>query len=123
MRGGSLPFLVQVFLVILWALISLLMLVFALIGLACVVLGVISMFFEPGRFLELQLGGEIVQTTTQKLLFTAVGAVMAVAGIAFWWLRQHDRIGAAVFCYLVLMALFLAISWATGRGDIVSVGG
>src|SRR5262245_60891986 len=107
----------------LWGLICALMLLSAIIGLGCVVLGMLSLFVDLSGFLEMQLGGESVRTTTQKVRFMAIAAVMASTGIGFWWLSRRGYVVGALICYAVLMALFLAIAWATGRADLISVGG
>jgi hypothetical protein len=118
-----LPVVLQVILLPLWGLLCGLMLLSAIIGLGCVVLGVLSLFVDLSRFLDMQLGGESVRTTSQKLLFAAVGAVLASTGTGFWWLSRRGYVVGALICYAVLMALLLAIVWATGRADLISVGG
>ena len=118
-----LPLVLQVILLLLWGLICALMLLSAIIGLGCVVLGMLSLFADLSGSVEMQLGGEPVQTTTQKVQFMAAGAVMAGAGIGFWWLSRRGNLVGALICYAVLMAVFLAIAWATGRADVISVGG
>jgi hypothetical protein len=118
-----LPVVLQVILLPLWGLICGLMLLSAIVGLGCVVLGMLSLCVDLSGFLEMQLGGESVRTTTQKVHFMALGAVMASTGIGFWWLSRRGYVVGARICYGVLMALFLAIAWATGRADVISVGG
>jgi hypothetical protein len=107
---------------LIWALISGLMLLSAIVGLACVVLGALSLFVDLNGVLEMQLGGDSVRTTTQKVLFTAVGAVMAVTGTVFWVLRQRGYVVGALLCYAVLLGLFLVVAWTSGRADVISVG-
>jgi hypothetical protein len=119
----QLPVVLRVILLPLWGLICGLMLLSAIIGLGCVVLGTISLFVDLSGFLEMHLGGESVRTATQKVLFTAVGAVLAITGIGFWWLSRRGYVVGALLCYAVLLALFLAMAWATGRTDVISVGG
>jgi hypothetical protein len=109
-------------LVFLWVLISGIMGLLAMIGVASVLLGISSLFVDLSKWLDLQLCGQSVQTTAQKVQFTAVGAAMAVTGIGFWWLRQRGYVRAALLCYAVLMALFLVLGLESGRGDIIGVG-
>jgi hypothetical protein len=118
----QLPALLQIILLLFWGAISLLMLLSAVIGLGCVVLGVVSLFGDLSGVLEMQLGGEPVRTAGQKVLFTAVGAGLALAGIGFWWLYRRDHVRGALLVYAVLMVLCLVIGWRTGRADIISVG-
>jgi len=116
----QLPLGLRVVLLPLWWLITLLMLLSAVLGLACVVVGVIS-FFVEGGFLGMRLGGEAVLTVTQKVLFTSVGAAVGVAGIGFWWLRQRGYVVGALIVYALLLALVLAIGWFTGSSSIISL--
>src|SRR4051812_19717350 len=88
----QLPVVLQVILLPLWGVLCGLMLLSAVIGLGCVVLGMLSLFVDLSRLLEMQLGGEPVRTTTQKVLFTAVGASMAITGITFWWLSRRGSV-------------------------------
>jgi hypothetical protein len=74
-------------------------------------------------FLEIQLGGDLVRTTMQKVQFMAVGAVLASTGIGFWLLSRRGYVVGALICYAILLAVFLAIAWASGRADVISVGG
>lgn len=105
----------------LWLLVCLVMLATALLGLACVVVGLISLFIE-GPFLELRLVGEIVQTTMQKLLFTAFGAVLCLSGIGFWWLRGRGYVVGAVVVYALLVALVFLLHWVSGKSGLISIG-
>ena len=108
---------------LIWAMMSALMLLVAIIGIACVVLGVVSLFVDLGTFFDMQLGGQSVRTPTQKGLFAAVGALMAITGIGFWWLRLRGSVVGALICYGVLLGLILAVAWTYGRGDVISIGG
>jgi len=117
-----LPAVLQVVLLPLWGLICALMLLSAIVGLGCVLLGMLSLFVDLSGFLGMQLGGESVRTTAQKVQFMAVGAAMASTGVGFWWLSRRGSVVGALICYAALMALFLAIAWATGRADVISVG-
>jgi hypothetical protein len=108
---------------LLWALIGALMGLSAIVGLACAVLGTLSLFVDLNSSLEMQLGDESVRTTAQKILFAAVGAVMAIAGIGFWWLRLRGHFWGALLCYAVLLGLFLAVAWTSGSASVISVGG
>jgi hypothetical protein len=116
------PVVPQLILLLLWGVICLFMLLSAIIGLVCFVLGVISLGVDLSGVLEVRLGGESVRTATQKVLFTAVGAVMAIAGIAFLWLHRRGSIGRALVVFAVLTGLFVVIGWLTGSADILSVG-
>jgi hypothetical protein len=118
-----LPLVLQVILLLLWGLICALMLLSAIIGLGCVVLGMLSLFVDLSRFLDLQLGGESVRTTLQKIQFMAAGAVLASTGIGFWWLSRRGYVWGALICYAVLMAFVLVMAWVTGRADVISVSG
>jgi hypothetical protein len=119
----QLPVVLQGILLTLWVLICGLMVLSAIIGLGCVVLGLLSLFVDLSGFLEMQLGGEPVRTTTQKVQFVVVGAVLASTGMGFWWLSRRGYVVGALICYGILMAVFLAIAWATGRAEVISVGG
>jgi hypothetical protein len=118
-----LPVVLQGILLTLWVLICGLMLLAAIVGLGCAILGLVTLFVDVSGFLEMQLGGEPVRTTTQKVQFLAVGAVVASTGIGFWWLSRRGNVVGALICYGILVAVFLAIAWATGRADVISVGG
>jgi hypothetical protein len=119
----QLPVVLQGIGLLLWGFLCALMLLSAIIGLGCVLLGMLSLFVDLSRLLDMQLGSASVRTTTQKVLFAVVGAVMASTGIGFWWLNRRGYIAGALICCTVLMGLFLAIAWATGRADVISVGG
>jgi hypothetical protein len=123
MHIRQLPVVVQGILLVLWAIICGLMLLSAIIGLVCVVLGIVSLFVDLSGFLDLQVGGEAVKTAGQKLLFIAVGAGMATTGIAFWRLRGRGYIGGALLCYALLLGLYVVVALATGSPNILSVGG
>src|SRR5262245_433598 len=99
------------------------MLLSALIGVVMLVLGLLSLGVDLGGVLKMYLGGAEVRTAAQKLLFAALGAVMTLAGIGFLWFYRRGYIGRALLVYAALMGLFLAVSWLTGRADILSVGG
>jgi len=116
----QLPLGLRVVLLPLWWLITLLMVLSAVLGLVCVIVGVIS-FFVEGGFLGMRLGGEAVQTPTQKVLFISVGAAVGVAGIGFWWLRQRGYVVGALIVYALLLAFVLAIGWFTGGSSIISL--
>jgi hypothetical protein len=116
-----LPLSLQVVLLILWGMVRMTILFSAILGLVCVIVGTISLFVE-GKFLEMYLGGEAVQTTTQKLRFTAVGAALVISGVAFWWFRKRGHIVVPVMIYVVLMALVLAAGGFSGRSDLISLG-
>jgi hypothetical protein len=118
-----LPLVLQGILQTLWVLICLVMVMSAIIGLGCVILGLLSLFVDLSGFLEMQLGGEPVRTTTQKVQFVVVGTVVASTGIGFWWLSRRGYVVGSLICYAILVAIFLAIAWATGRADVISVGG
>jgi hypothetical protein len=119
----QIPWPLQLLLQFLWALISLFMLLMAVVGVLCLALGALSLAVDLSRFLEMQLGGEPVRTTEQKALFAGFGAAMALTGIGFWWLRQRGSVAGALLCWAVLLGLFLAVAWTSGRGDVISVGG
>jgi hypothetical protein len=95
---------------VLWWFISLLMMVLAVLGLICVVVGVISFFIE-GTFLGTSFGGKAVETAAQKVLFTAVGVACVVAGLGFWWLRQRGYVVAALIVCALLLAFTFAMKW------------
>jgi hypothetical protein len=97
------------------------MLLSALLGLVCFVVGTISFLVERWP-LELYLGGAQVQTTAQKALFTGVGAALCVIGIGFWWLRHRGYIVGAVVLYAAVAVLVLALVWITGSSDLISLG-
>ncbi len=120
-RFIRLPLSLQVILLILWGCVRMVMLFSAILGLVCVIVGTISLFVE-GRFLEMQLGGEVIETTAQKLRFTAVGAALCVSGVAFWWFRKRGHLVLPLMIYVVLMALVLAAGWTAGRSDLISLG-
>jgi hypothetical protein len=115
--------LLQGTLLLLWGVICLLMLLSAVAGLGCVVLGILSLGVDLSGVVQMQLGGEVVRTTTQKVLFTTVGAGMALTGIAFLWLHRRGYIGRALIVFALLVGLFAVIGWWTGSADILSVGG
>jgi len=116
------PVVLQALLLPLWALLCMFMLVSTLIGLACI-LGVVLFCVDLSGVLEIQLLGESVQTTRQKVLFTALGAGMAVAGIGCWWLWRRDSVGRALIVCAVMLGLLGMIAWLTGSVQILSVGG
>jgi hypothetical protein len=99
------------------------MLASTIIGLGCVVLGMISLLVDLNGFLEIQIGGEPVRTTEQKLLFTVVAAGLAFTGIRFWCLWMRGYTLRAVLVCVLLLTLILLVAWTTGRGDLLSVGG
>jgi hypothetical protein len=123
MRGRQLPVGWLLVLIPLWGFVCFLMLVSILAGLGCVILGMISLFVDLSGALEMQLGGEVVRTTEQKVHFMEIGALMAVAGIAFWWLHWRGYVGRALIFPAILLGLFLTIWWLTGSTNIISVGG
>lgn len=99
------------------------MLLWTIIGLVSVLLGALSLFFDLGSNLNMQLGGEPVQTTRQKLLFTGLGLVLAVIGSLYWKLRLRGYVAGPLICFAMLMAFLIAIAWTNEGGDILSVGG
>ena len=104
-----------------WGLMSGVMLLSAVLGLLCFTVGVISFLVQRWP-LEMYLGGALVQTTGQKARFTCAGAALCVIGIRFWWLRQRGYIVGAVVLYAAATALVLALTRATGSGDLISIG-
>ena len=108
---------------LIWSFICLLMLLSAVIGLGCVVLGTVSLFVDVSGLLEMDLGGVVVRTTAQKSLFAAFGAVMAGCGIGFWWQSRRGHPVRALIFYAVLMGLFLVVGLVTGQRNVISVGG
>jgi hypothetical protein len=117
------PLVLQVLRVVLLGIIAGIMLLSALVGVVCLVLGLVSLGVDLSGVLKLYLGGAEVRTTAQKLLFAALGAVMAVAGIAFLWLSRRERVGRALMVFAALVGLLAAMSWLAGSGNILSVGG
>jgi hypothetical protein len=108
---------------LIWGLICLFMVLSAVIGLGCVAFGTVSLFVDLSGLLEMALGGEVVQTTAQKILFAAFGAVMAGCGIGFWWQsRRGHPVRALIFC-TVLMGLILVLGLVTGQRSVISVSG
>ncbi len=105
----------------LWVIVAAFMAVAALVGFAGVVIGLLSLVGLSGT-LQLAVAGEAVRTTGQRWLFTGMAAALLVAGIAFWWLHRRGRTGLALLAWVALVALFLAVGWATGRSDVLSVG-
>jgi hypothetical protein len=112
----------QALLLLLWGTICFFMLVSALIGLGCLVLGLLSLIVDLSGTLTIQFGGKPVQTVAQKLLFTGVGAVMAAAGIGFLWLCRRDSIRAALVLWALLLGFLALLVWLTGSAQILSVG-
>jgi hypothetical protein len=119
----QLPMVLQVPLLLLLGVICGFMVLAGLIGLCCVVLGLISLGVDLSGTLTIQLAGAEVRTTTQKLLFTALGAVMALAGVGFVWLARRDHLGRALILWALFLGGFALIGWLTGNTQIVSVGG
>jgi hypothetical protein len=113
--------LLQGTLLLLWGVVCLFMLLSAVVGLVCVVLGILSLAVDLSGVLQMQLGGEVVRTSTQKVLFTTVGAGMALAGMVFLWLHRRGHIGRALIVFALLVALFAVVGWRTG--SVISVGG
>ena len=75
---------------ILWFLLWLVMWFWAIIGPLYVVLAVVSFFVDLSPWVSMTLpGGESVETTEQKLLFLAIGAVLGFVGLGFLWLRHR----------------------------------
>jgi hypothetical protein len=106
---------------IIWGLMCGVMLLSAVLGLVCFVVGAISFLVERWP-LEMYVGGALVQTTAQKALFTGIGAALCGIGIGFWWLRQRGYIVGAVVLYAAVVVLVLALAWITGSSDLLSVG-
>ncbi len=117
------PLVLQVLWAVLLGLIAGMMLLSALGGVVCLILGLVSLGVDLSGVLKLYLGGAEVRTAAQKLLFAALGAVMTVAGIAFLWSSRRERVGRALMVFAALMGLFAAISWLAGSGNVLSVGG
>jgi hypothetical protein len=106
---------------VIWGLMCGVMLLSAVLGLVCFMVGAIS--FLVGRWsLEMHLGGTLMQTTAQKALFTCAGAALCVIGIGFWWLRQRGYIVGAVVLYAAFVVLVLALPWITGSSHLISIG-
>jgi hypothetical protein len=106
---------------IVWVFVCLAMAMWAVFGLICFIVGGISLFVERWP-LELSLGGAPVQTTPQKALFVFAGAVIFTIGVAFWWLRRRGSVLATVLMYVYVVLLALALAWATGSNEIISIG-
>jgi len=117
------PLVLQVLWVVLLGIIAGIMVLSALAGVVCLILGLVSLGVDLSGVLKLYLGGAEVRTTAQKLLFAAVGPVMTVAGIAFLWLSRRERVGRALMVFAALLGLLAAMSWLAGSGNILSVGG
>ena len=106
---------------ILWVLMCLVMAMWAVLGLICFIVGGISLFVEHWP-LELSLGGTPVRTTMQKALFTFAGAATFAIGVAFWWLYRRRSVLAAVLMYVYMVLVGLALAWATGSNEFISIG-
>jgi hypothetical protein len=113
----------QVLWAVLLGIIAGIMLLSALAGVTCLILGLVSLGADLSGVLKLYLGGAEVRTAAQKLFFAALGAVMTVAGIAFFWSSGRERVGRALMVFAALVGLFAAISWLAGSSNILSVGG
>jgi hypothetical protein len=114
----------RIILLFVWGVICLQMTLAGMIGLACVILGMVSLFADLSRIVDIQLAGESVRSTTQKLLLLASGLVLLITGAGFWWfLRRPPRpsLAGALICWAIVLVLFLATAWATGRGDFLSI--
>jgi hypothetical protein len=120
---GQLPLVVRLPLLILWGTICALMSLSAIIGLVCVVLGAVSLLGGLEGLVVMRLGGMPIQTATQKGLFMVVGLAMVATGAAFWWQARQGTVIGALIWWGALMALFLAIAWAFGSSNVISVGG
>ncbi len=114
---------VQIVLLTLWGLLTALMLLAVVVGLACAALGLVSLLVDLGGVLEIRLGGEVVRTTAQKSELIALGVVLVGLGVCFWRLNRRGSLVGALLCYIALLALFGAIAWATGSAEVLSVGG
>jgi hypothetical protein len=106
---------------LLWGLMCGVMLLSAILGLVCFVVGLLSFLVQRWP-LELYLGGVLVQTTVQKALFTLTGAALGIIAIGFWWLWRRDYIVGAVVLYAAVVVFVLAFAWATGRNELLSIG-
>jgi hypothetical protein len=119
----QLPLVVQVPLLLLWGGICWFMVLVGLIGLSCVLLGLFSLVVDLSGVLKIRLAGQEVRAVTDKLLFTGLGAVLALVGIEFLWLARRDQAGRALLLWAQLLAVFAMLAWATGSTEILSVGG
>jgi hypothetical protein len=120
-RRREIPMVLQALGGIIWGMMCLVMAMSAVLGLVCFIVGGISLFVERWP-LELSLGGTPVRTTMQKALFTFAGAVIFTIGVAFWWLRRRGSVLAAVLMYVYVALLALALAWATGSNEVISIG-
>jgi hypothetical protein len=78
---------------VLWTLLWLVMLFWAVVGPLFVVLAVVSFFVDVSPVVDLRLfGGVPVRTQRQKAVFLGLSAVMALVGIGFFWLRRRGRL-------------------------------
>jgi hypothetical protein len=106
---------------IIWVLMCLVMAMWAVIGLVGFIVGGISLFVEHWP-LELSLAGTPVRTTMQKALFTFAGAATFTIGVAFWWLHRRHSVLAAILMYVYMVLVGLALAWATGSNEFISIG-
>jgi hypothetical protein len=120
-RRREIPMILQALGGLIWGMMCLVMALSAVLGLVCFIVGGISLFVEHWP-LELSLAGRPVQTTMQKALFTFAGAVIFTIGVAFWWLRRRGSVLAAVLLYVYVVLLGLALAWATGKNELISIG-
>ena len=74
---------------LLWTFLWLAMWFWAIIGPLFVVAAVISFFIDISPIVDLNLFGEPVRTTVQKVEFLALGAVLGFVGIGFLLLRRR----------------------------------
>ena len=95
----------------------------ALIGVATLVLGLLSLGVNLEGVLKMHLCGAEVHTAAQKLLFAALGAAMTLLGVGFLWLYRRGSIGLALLVFVAFLGLFAAIGWLSGSADILSAGG
>lgn len=91
-----------------------------ILGLACLVVGFISLFVEHWA-MEMYIGGALVRTTMQKVLFTSAGAALCLVGFEFWRLHKRGFTVGAVALYAAFAVLVLALAWATGRSELISI--
>lgn len=106
-------FIGQLLWTLLWLFVAFAMLVAGLCGLNFIAVGLLAIFLDCGEWGP-RFDGELAQTPGQMLVFTGVGALLANASAAFYWLNARRRDGAAVGLFVVVVVAFLVLSWATG---------
>jgi hypothetical protein len=108
-------------LLLLWGLLCGCMAVVALVGVATAAIGTASLAFDVSQWMELRLYGGLVWKQDQKLQFTVIGVVMALTGIGYVWLYKRNSVVGSLLCLAILLGMFLALAWATGRTEVISV--